>query len=50
MFNILEKVLLDTHFGSSLETNHDVLASQEAGLLVEKPKRRDSFLNSIQSE
>ena len=47
-----------THFGSSFEVNHDVSASQQEVLgfstrslgLVEKPKRRDSFQNSIQSE
>ena len=45
-----------THFGSSFETIHDVSASQLEvlvtwpRLLVEKPKRRESFQNSIQSE
>ena len=45
-----------THFWSCLETIHDGSASQLEvlvtwpTLLVEKPKRRKSFQNTIQSE
>ena len=39
-----------SHFGSCFETIHDVSASLETRSLSEKPKRRELFKNTIQSE
>ena len=62
---LFEKMLLDpifilkrmnlTHFGSCFETIHDISPSQlevitSPTLLVEKPKLRESFQDTIQSE